>query len=161
MSRLRLALSRLRWRTFFLLALTALVILSVAAGFYVARNANIPFDSETWKSLADERLWPEEVEETRLRMLNDLLAHHLHVGMSYSEVEGLLGPPDFMWKGDKWDPSGGAYYALSHGLTCGCRLEVLIHDSWVTPYLSLYFDAGDPRRGKLSRVRYERNYRAG
>jgi hypothetical protein len=47
-----------------------------------------PFTSSGWRLVYDFG------HPNREEMVDDLIAHHLHAGMRYQEVDSLLGPPE-------------------------------------------------------------------
>jgi hypothetical protein len=69
----------------------------------------IQFNQSAWQS-------PDRGKQTRHAMLGDLIAKHKLVGMTRSEIEALLGKPD--WPGRGW-------YKL------GPQLGVGIDDIWL------------------------------
>lgn len=59
-----------------------------------------PFTPTAWRQDADSTdvMWP-----TRLRMIDDLLAHHPLVGLTRDSVIALLGPSDSTSYWSEWD----------------------------------------------------------
>jgi hypothetical protein len=81
-------------------------------------------------------------------MLNDLLAHHLSLGMSRREVEKTVGEFDF---------GGDSHYGymLVYNPRLDQKVLSAIRGRTMDPYLWLYFD-GDAQGCKLVRVRVGR-----
>jgi hypothetical protein len=113
----------------------------------------IPFDASRWKSLALVRTGPmgshiPGAGTVRARMVDDLLAHHLRVGMSQTEVEALLGESDC--GGD-----GLSYYALLYFPRPDQELGALWR--WGTRDPDLVLEYQEPfGHPKLARIRVGR-----
>jgi hypothetical protein len=140
-------LLRSRWAWFVVLAGVAILVGAVA--MRAARGPDITFDKNAWHSaMGPNIIWSNESDNRRARMLNDLLAHHLSLGMSRREVEKTVG---------EFDSGGDSHYGYM--LVYNPRLDqkVLSAIRWRTmdPYLWLYFD-GDAQGCKLVRVRVGR-----
>jgi hypothetical protein len=78
-----------------LIALVPLVDVSAFwGGAYWERNRDIPFNALLWRAGGASQTIARDVEPFRHKMVSDLLARHLHNGMSRAEVIRLLGEPE-------------------------------------------------------------------
>jgi len=78
-----------------LIALVSVVAASAfQGGVYWERNRQIPFNALLWKMGGPAQTIAQDVEPFRHKMVSDLLAKHLHNGMSRAEVIRLLGEPE-------------------------------------------------------------------
>lgn len=69
----------------------------LAVGLVLAWGAPMPFDADRWNGEGTGRRSHERFswgDNTRARMLDDLLTTHLHAGMRPAETEALLGQYD-------------------------------------------------------------------
>jgi hypothetical protein len=80
------------------LLLTALVSVVAAGGFwggvYWERNKDIPFNALLWRAGGPSQTIARDTDPFRHKMVRDLLAQHLHKGMSRAQVIRLLGEPE-------------------------------------------------------------------
>jgi hypothetical protein len=94
----------------------ALVVLvgAVVAGSFLAWGPGLPFDSQAWLALEDPTgpLWSmmPARDNRRARMVDDLLASHLHPGAAWPPLQKLLGRPGAGGDGTRlydllWRPS--------------------------------------------------------
>ena len=110
----------------------------------------IPFDPGRWQSLSLQKTgWfgshVPGAGTVRARMVDDLLAHHLRLGMGRTEVEALIGESDC--GGD-----GLSYYALLYFARPDQELGALWRWGTRDPYLVLEFEPSSDHP-KLARVR--------
>jgi hypothetical protein len=63
------------------------------------KSKRLPFEQSAWKANPDSN----ETDPIRLRMVDDLLAHHNFMGMSRAEIDDLLGVPAPTDKFRDWD----------------------------------------------------------
>ena len=63
------------------------------------KSKRLPFEQSAWKANPDSN----ERDPIRLRMVDDLLAHHNFIGMSRAEIDDLLGAPAPTDKFRDWD----------------------------------------------------------
>ena len=79
------------------LLLTALVSVGAGAGLwggaYWERNRDIPFNALLWQAGGPSQTIARDTAPFRHKMVRDLLAQHLHKGMSRAQVIRLLGEP--------------------------------------------------------------------
>ncbi len=100
---------RKHWRK---IAIVFVVILVIAAAPFLIiiglelnavhqwnKSKRLPFEQNAWKANPDST----EMDPIRLRMVDDLLAHHNFIGMSRAEIDDLLGPPAPTDKFRDWD----------------------------------------------------------
>ncbi len=113
---------------------------------HAAWGPDMAFDKNVWhSSMGPNVFWSNYSDNRRARMLNDLLAHHLSLGMSRREVERTLG--EFEIGGD-----GCRGYPLLYNPRPDQRMLSAVRWRTTDPYLWLYFD-GEAQASKLVRVR--------
>lgn len=132
-----------------MIAANGVLIAALLGGVFFAWGPDMPFDPETWQTLTVEKsagpLWSISVgENTRARMVDDLLANHVRVGMSSDEVMGLLG---------RYDCGGDGFrgYALVHGPRLDQAVVSFLRWGTFDPALELEFNEA-PGGLKLARV---------
>jgi len=76
-----------------------------------SRISEGPFDQHVWA----EHRPQDSLDNRRLRMVRDLMSHHLRVGMSTAELQSLLGSPDSESGNpvDRWNFLLGRYPQVS------------------------------------------------
>ncbi len=83
-------------------------VLAFWGGAYWERNREIPFNAALWLAGGPSQTIARDVEPFRHKMVRDLLAKHLHNGMSRAEIIRLLGEPE-----SKVDAEGQIWYWLN------------------------------------------------
>ena len=64
------------------------------SGAYWERNREIPFNAVLWRVGGPSQTIARDVDPFRHKMVGDLLAKHVHNGMSRAQVVQLLGEPE-------------------------------------------------------------------
>jgi hypothetical protein len=85
-----------------IVVIAAPFVIFVTVHMHSSRQWNakrLPFEQAVWKANPDS----SEMDPVRLRMVDDLLAHHNFVGMSRAEIDDLLGSPAPTDKFRDWD----------------------------------------------------------
>jgi hypothetical protein len=67
-------------------------MIALAAGAVIWWRSYHAFDSATWKAVGKN---PNCFNKRRQRMVGDLKAHHVRVGMTTRDVRLTLGPPSY------------------------------------------------------------------
>ena len=104
---------RRRRRTRITLVVIGVLLVLLVVGPFVAWGPPLAFDRAEWLRLED----PTGIlfshlpggNNTRARMVDDLMADHLRLGMSKAEVEELLGRPSEAYGGGG-SSTGGVWY---------------------------------------------------
>jgi hypothetical protein len=87
-----------------LFIMLGLVIVVGFTSFQILVAGRSRFDPIVWEA-AQGQGGPER----RCEMVNDLMHQYLHVGMPYSDVRSLLGPPDSHGRSAAGDPTALVY----------------------------------------------------
>ncbi|MFN2540808.1 MAG: hypothetical protein ABR514_01380 [Chthoniobacterales bacterium] len=103
-----MAVVRKHWRKIVVAAallvvvvMTPVIILFVLEvhWFHQWNAKRLPFEQTAWKANLD----PGEMDPVRLRMVDDLLAHHNFIGVSRAAIDDLLGSSKPTNKFGDWD----------------------------------------------------------
>lgn len=94
-----IVLKKIKWPAILLLGVMAIIFYPRFEAYLV----RLPFEPEGW-AVESDGSYPN-----RLRMVDDLMDHHLQIGMSFDSIVQLLGQPEY-WT-DRNEP-GKQYFLV-------------------------------------------------